>query len=82
MAMAAALILFLSFDKRVSFLAFVGAVLIGASRCYLMIHFPSDIAAGYAVGIFGAATAWLLVERWYPGAGSLARKIVRKGASR
>ncbi len=67
LAMAAALILFLSFNKRLSFLAFVGALLVGVSRCYLMVHYPSDIAAGFAAGLFGAAAAWLLVGLRYRG---------------
>lgn len=82
LAMAATLVLFLSFDKRVGILAFVGALLIGASRCYLMVHYPSDIASGFAVGILGAAAASSLVGRLYSKAVSAARKIARKGAAR
>ncbi len=82
LAMAAALALFLSLDRRAGFLAFAVALLVGASRCYLMVHYPSDIASGFAVGILGAAAASFLVERLYPKAESAARKIARQGASR
>jgi len=31
--------------------AFVLAVVVGASRIYLQVHFPSDVLAGVALGI-------------------------------
>ena len=35
------------------------AVLVGMSRVYLRVHFPTDVVAGYAIGAAGAITAWL-----------------------
>jgi undecaprenyl-diphosphatase len=34
-------------------------VVIGLSRIYLGVHFPSDVAAGFALGVFWLAMAWL-----------------------
>ena len=35
------------------------AVLVGMSRVYLRVHFPTDVVAGYVIGTAGAITAWL-----------------------
>ena len=42
--------------------AFV-TILIGLSRVYLGVHFPTDVAAGWAIGVAWAVACWL-VERW------------------
>ena len=39
----------------------VGVLLMMASRCYLMVHYPSDVVAGLAVGLFAAFVATRLV---------------------
>lgn len=35
------------------------AVLVGTSRVYLRVHFPTDVVAGCLLGAVGAITAWL-----------------------
>ena len=42
----------------------------GAARCYLVAHYPSDVLAGFLVGALAAVVAWLLVSkalRWREG---------------
>ena len=57
--------------------AFAMSVLIGLTRIYLGVHWPSDVAAGWALGTAWASLAWLLVSalqyRRY-------RKTMRHGA--
>ncbi len=52
-------------DHRKQWLALIGALLIvaavGATRVYLGVHYPSDVAGGWAVGAF-----WLaILYAWY-----------------
>lgn len=57
------------FAKRPAARAYIltGAValvfLIGVSRVYLGVHYPSDVVAGWCVGAAWASAAWLAVER-------------------
>jgi undecaprenyl-diphosphatase len=39
------------------------AMLIGASRVYLGVHYPTDVAAGWAVGVAWAILCWLVTRR-------------------
>jgi undecaprenyl-diphosphatase len=48
--------------KRVRFPILFGAGLMALSRMYLFVHFPSDIVAGFIVGIFGSSCA-IMIER-------------------
>jgi undecaprenyl-diphosphatase len=44
---------------------FVGiALLVGLSRVYLGLHYPSDILGGYIVGIAIGFACWRLADRW------------------
>jgi len=61
-AAAAALVVFLWFDKRWSWLAFVFVALVGVSRCGLLAHYPSDVVAALALGT-ASAGLWVVVSR-------------------
>lgn len=60
---AAMLALFLTTDKRRSFPALLFALLMGLSRMYLMVHYPTDVIGGLIAGAIGAGLAYPLV-RW------------------
>lgn len=38
------------------------SILIGASRVYLGVHWPSDVVAGWALGVGWAGTSWLVAH--------------------
>lgn len=67
-AFAASVAVFLVGDKRVSWLALLFGVLMGISRIYLVVHYPSDVIGGVIVGSFsGMLGAWLprfIPEDW------------------
>lgn len=56
-------------DKRYSWTAFIFAILMGISRIYLVVHFPSDvlggIIVGFTAGCLGALIACRLPAKWY-----------------
>lgn len=49
-------------NKKLSWLAFIYVILMGASRNYLMVHFPSDVMVGVLVGLISAIIAHYLIE--------------------
>lgn len=55
--------------KRLSWLALVFAFLMGISRIYLVVHFPSDVLGGIIVGTLAGIIAVLinskLPEKWF-----------------
>jgi undecaprenyl-diphosphatase len=46
------------------------ALMVGVSRVYLGVHWPSDILAGWAVGCAWAVGCWL-VTLWLQGRGAV-----------
>lgn len=43
-------------------LALFVALIVGVSRVYIGVHWPSDVAAGWALGIAWASLSWLVVS--------------------
>lgn len=64
--MAAATVFFIIGDKKYSWTNFLYVILVGLSRCYLMVHYPSDILGGLIVGLFGAFISYLIVFKIKP----------------
>ncbi len=73
--MAAATVLFLSVNKKISWLSFLFVILTGISRCYLMVHYPSDILGGIIIGAAGAVIFCLI----YPVFSILWNKTLQTG---
>ncbi len=67
-AFAAMVPVFILGRKRWSWLALVFGVLMGISRIYLVVHFPSDVVGGMITGTIAGmigTTASLLAPRWW-----------------
>ena len=68
-AFAAMVPVFLLGRKRVSWLALVFGVVMGISRIYLVVHYPSDVVGGLitgtVAGIIGTLIALNLPKVWY-----------------
>jgi undecaprenyl-diphosphatase len=62
MTLAAAIVLFVTVDKRLGAAAFLAAFLVSVSRIYLLVHFPTDILAGIILGAF-VATLTIIISR-------------------
>lgn len=60
-AMAAACALFFCNDKKKWWPVFIFVALIGLSRNYLMVHYPSDVLGGIISGTIGALCAYVVV---------------------
>ncbi|MEA4977686.1 MAG: phosphatase PAP2 family protein [Methanomassiliicoccaceae archaeon] len=60
-AFAAAFALFI-YDKKWGTVLLAYASLIGFSRVYLMVHYPSDVIMGALIGIICAVAAYKIVE--------------------
>lgn len=64
-AMAAMTPIFLFCKKNVSWLAFLFVIVMGASRNYIFVHYPSDILGGIIVGGLAGLLAYLIVRAFY-----------------
>ncbi len=57
--------LFLFLDKKKSWLVFLFPLAIGATRNYLMVHYPSDILGGLIVGCIAGILSYLIMQALY-----------------
>ena len=68
-AFASMLPVFILGNKKSSWLALVFAFMMGISRIYLVVHFPSDVLGGLIVGTIAGILAVLaarkIPEKWY-----------------
>lgn len=64
-AMAFGLSYFLTAKKSRSWLGILLALIIGATRLYLCVHYPSDVLFGFIDGAVGAVIAFFLVNALY-----------------
>ena len=68
-AFAAMVPLFILGNKKVSWLALVFGILMGISRIYLVVHFPTDVIGGLITGtiagMIGTLIAINLPRKWY-----------------
>lgn len=63
-ALAAALS-FTSKNKSASLVYLIIAMLVGYSRIYLGQHFPEDVIAGSAIGVFSAVVCYWVIDLFY-----------------
>ncbi len=64
-AMAAMTGLFFTTNKKVSWTAFIFAVVMGITRIYLCVHYPSDVLGGLVVGFLAGLISYLIVNAMY-----------------
>ena len=58
-------------------IAILLALLIGVTRIYLGVHWPTDVLAGWTAGVVWAIFAWM-VARWLQNRGVLVQAIVKR----
>ena len=64
-AFAIGLALFMTMNKKWSWVGILYAVMMAASRLYLCVHYPSDILFGIIDGVIGAVGAYFIVKAIY-----------------
>lgn len=64
-SMAAMMAFFLAGNKKYSWTGFILALLVGFSRIYLCVHYPSDVLFGFIVGIVAGSLSYLIVALLY-----------------
>ncbi len=57
---AGAVAIFLSFNKKWSFLPLIFAFVMGFTRVYLVVHYPTDVIAGFIVGTVGGISGYYI----------------------
>ena len=62
---AAMTVLFIMCNKKWSWLGFLGVILMGVSRIYLMAHYTTDVFAGIIVGALSAIIAYYITKFIY-----------------
>lgn len=62
-AFGAATIIFI-YNKKIGILAYVFAALMGFSRLYLYVHFPTDVAFGAFLGIIFAVVCYMFERKF------------------
>ena len=63
--MAAMGAVFFYTNKKYSWLAFLLVILMGFSRNYLVVHYPTDVLGGAIIGFISALIARILINRYY-----------------
>lgn len=62
-AMAGMTALFLTTNKRIAWIGFLFVIVMALSRCYLMVHYPTDTLAAMLVGAAAGVSAYFLIGR-------------------
>ncbi len=79
-AVAALVPVFLLCNKKKSWIVLFLAVLMGASRNYVMVHYPSDVLGGIIIGAVAGILAFIIVTYIYKaaakGSNSLSKNII------
>ncbi|BBF41399.1 phosphatidylglycerophosphatase B [Lachnospiraceae bacterium KM106-2] len=63
--MAAMTAIFLTCNKKKSWMAFLVVILMGISRNYLMVHYPSDVLGGMIAGAVAATVSFYITKLIY-----------------
>lgn len=62
MIMAAMTAMFICFNKKWSWVGFIGVLLMGVSRVYLISHYATDVLGGIVVGGISAVAAYFITK--------------------